>query len=343
MQATSNAGRLLTLACLVLAGCSAPEAGTAPIEADFEELELEASDTTGILRGVVIDEAIRPILGVLITARGGASGANLTMQTAEDGLFGFDGLEPGTYFVTASKLGFGTVQSSAEVQAGVADPAPVKIQMVADPSTAPHVVPYHMDGFMACSVRPMFIAYQCPGLQDNILNANYEMPTPPTWIQSEMTWESTQATGDELSLAINCYPGDQDPAKRCESGQTTITRSEGKSPLIATINETYAANWTLGGPDGNPLSISIFVYGRSDLDAWNEQVIYDAQKPATGNDCLHWPQVGGYPFAPGTCMRATGPGAVLNQKIDVYTNIFFGFTPDEGWSFLDDGPHTVPS
>lgn len=344
MQTTKAAWLLLVVPSLALAGCSEDPADTDSggpgVPANFDEFELKASETTGILRGVVIDEAIRPLGDVLVNVVK-PGGGNLTMETEDDGLFGFDGLDPGTYFITAAKDGFVAVQASGEVVAGDADPDPIKIMLLRDPANAPYIQQEHLDGFVTCSIRPMFIAAQCPGAGGNIVNENYEMPRKPSWIQSEMTWDSTQATGDELSLVINCLP-DRDPAERCQEGQMTIVRDEGFSPRMVTINETTAANWTLGGPEGNPLSVSIFVFGRSDLDVWDEDVIYDAQKPATGNDCLHWPQVGGYPFAPGTCMRATGPGLVVNQKVDIYTHIFFGFTPNEGWSFIDDGEHAVP-
>jgi hypothetical protein len=344
MQTRTTLLMLFVVPSLALAGCSEDPAGTQDtgddVPADFQELGLEASDTTGILRGVVIDEAIRPLPGVLVTVLK-PGGGNLTMETEDDGLFGFDALEPGTYFLTATKPGFVPTQVSADVVAGDDSPNAVKVLLAADPANAPFIQPHHLDGYITCSLRPMFIAVQCPGAGGNIVNANYEMSRTPTWIQGEMTWESTQATGDELSLVVNCLP-DEDPAERCQEGQMTIVRDEGLAPRMITINETTAANWTLGGPGGNPLSVSIFVFGRSDLDVWDEALIYNAQKPATGNDCLHWPQVGGYPFAPGTCMRATGPGLVVNQKVDVYTNIFYGFTPNEGWSFIEDGAHEVP-
>lgn len=345
LRATCLAALLLAV---VLAGCADDPADTAagpgvPVDDDdFNDLGLDADEDTGILRGVVIDEAIRPLPGVLVSAIG-AGGVNVTMTTLDDGLFGFDDLEPGTYFLSVAKAGYVSTQTSAEVVANVDDPDPVKILMTADPATRPYVQPYHLDGYIGCSVRPMFLAYQCPGITaTNVVNANYDdMPTTPDWIQSEMVWDSTQATGDELSLSIRCLPGDTDPAERCPDGQLTITRAEGHSPLVATINRTVALNWTLGGPEGNPLSVSIFVFGRSDLDVWDEETIDGAQEPVTGDPCLHWPDQG-LLFGPGTCMRATGPGFVLNQKVDVYTHVFYGYTPPEGWSFGENGDPPAP-
>ncbi len=334
----------LAAAFVSLAGCSGDGGGDAGTQdADFEELGLQADDSTGILRGVVVDEAIRPIAGALVTAlRPG--GGNVSMTTQDDGLFGYDGLEPGTYFVTVAKAGYVAQQASGEVVAGEAEPKALKVLLLADPTTRPYVQLYHLDAYMTCSVRPMFLGAQCGfGQSNDVVNSDESLPARPEWIQSEMTWESTQAVGDELSLAIRCDDGD-DPAGKCPDGVLTIVRAEGVSPLTATINRTVADAWALGGEGGNPLIINLFAFGRSDLDVWDEETIDGAQKPVTGNDCMQWGLVGqaALGFDPATCMRLTGPGLVLNQKIDVYTNVFYGFAPAEGWGFLRDGPHPVP-
>lgn len=327
--------RLLVLAVLTaaLAGCTDNKAPSAEPEANFEDLGLQASDTTGILRGVVIDEAIRPIADVRITITTGTF--NRSMDTKADGLFGFDGLQPGDYFVTASKAGFTTMQSSGQVVAGVKEPTAIKIQLTADPSTAPYIQSQHLNGFITCSVRGMIIAYQCGVGAEDVVNDEYDLTAIPEWIQSEMTWQSTQATGDELSLSIRCLVN----SARCPDGQLTIVRSEGKSPQIATINRTVAEFWALGAPDGDPLSISIFAFGRSDLDVYDEETVDSTQEPITGKPCLDW---SGVIFPAGTCIRATGPGLIINQKVDVYTHIFYGFLPIEGWTFGEDGEHPLP-
>lgn len=352
MQTRTTLWLLFVIPSLALAGCSQDPAGSDgtgdDVPTNFEDFELQASETTGILRGVVIDEAIRPLGGVLVVVMK-PGGGNLTMETEDDGLFGFDGLEAGTYFLTASKATYVGTQVSAEVVAGEDSPDAIKVLLAADPAFAPYVQPYHMDGYMECSRRPMFFAQQCdlPGGQTQEVNEDYDLGTvAPQFIQSEMTWDSTQAVGDELSLAIRCLPGDvTDPAGKCPDGTQGIVRAEGVSPLVAPINRTLIEQWALGGPGGNPLSINLFVFGRSDLDVWDEETIDNAQKPVTGKPCMEWGLVGqvAFGFGPGTCMRATGPGLVLNQKIDVYTHVFYGYEPPAGWSFVaGDTPPSPP-
>lgn len=323
---------LLLVISLVLAGCGAPAPATS--EETFEDLdfgEVAATETTGVIRGVVIDLAIRPVAGVLVNL----TGTELAKTTGDDGSFAFAGLQPGTYFLQASKLGYSSLQGSAEVVAGVDEPPIVKLQMIADPSTAPRVVLYHLDGYIECSVRPMILALQCGFSSGDVVNAEYDLEAIPDWIQSEMVWTSTQATGDELSLSIRCLV----QSERCPEGQLTIVRSEGASPRIATINRTTSEFWALGAPDGDPLSISIFAFGRSDLDFYDEETVDGAQEPITGKPCLDW---SGILFPPGTCVRMTGPGLIVNQKVDVYTHVFYGFLPEEGWTFGVDGAPAPP-
>lgn len=322
-----------------LAGCSQTAPVSSDEDLDFDELNLSASATTGILRGVVIDTAIRPVAAVEILLTG--TDVNRTTTTNDQGLFGFGDLPEGDYFVVARKPGYSSTQSSGKVVAGIEEPPLVKIQIAADPATRPFVQPYHLDGFMTCSLRAMIVAYPCGFGSDDIVNDAYELERRPDWIQLEMVWDSTQAIGDEMSLSIRCLP-DEDPAELCQSGQQGIVRSEGISPQIATINRTVADTWLLGGPGGNPLSVWIYAFGRSDLDVYDEETIDPAQEPVTGKPCLEW-QDQGLLFGPGTCMRATGPGLILNQKVDVYTHVYYGFLPPEGWSFGEHGEAKPPT
>lgn len=335
--------RLLSLAvvlCLAVAGCAtkSPKASDEP-EANFDQLDLKATETTGIIRGVIVDAAVRPVAEASINLTG--EGAGRVTKSALDGAFGFDGLQPGTYFLTVSKKGHIAAQTSAEVVAGVSDPPIVKVLLDVDPASRPQVELYHLDGFIACSVRPMFIGLQCGFVggvtgESDVVNADYTLPQIPDWIQSEMIWKSTQTFGEELSLAIRCLSN----SERCPDGQLTIVRAEGKSPQIAAINRTTAELWALGAPDGDPLQLSIFAFGNSDYDVYDEETIDNAQEPVTGQPCLDW---NGIIFPDGTCVRATGPGFMFNQKVDVYTHVFYGFVPDEEWTFINNGPPKVPT
>src|SRR5688572_1246245 len=114
----------------LLAGCSGDE--------DGPEEPLAATATTGILRGVVVDEAIRPLLRVNVTLPL-PDGTVLNSTTAEDGAFAFGDLVPGGYVVQARKLGYLDTAVSVNVTAGDGDPDGVRVLMGADVLNAPFV------------------------------------------------------------------------------------------------------------------------------------------------------------------------------------------------------------
>jgi hypothetical protein len=323
------------LLSLTLAGCTGGGGAAEPTPTvDFTDLDLQATETTGVIRGIVVDTAVRPVPDVSIELRG--ADQTRTTKSNADGAFGFEALPPGDYFLTANRTGFIQAQSSTQVVAGVAEPPIVKILLEADPTQQPYVEVHLFSGFIECSVRPMILALQCGVTDVDVVHEEYPLAQPPGFIVSEMIWESTQAAGDELSLSIRCLPGDSDPAEKCPEGQRGIARSEGKSPQVARINQTLIEQWALGT---NPLIIDLFAYGRTDLDFYNETTVDEAQRPVTGKPCLDW---SGVLFPAGTCVRMTGPGLILNQRVEVYTHIFYGHQPPLEWQFSIDGDPPSP-
>src|SRR5688572_17724784 len=96
---------LALLAGALLAGCSS-SSNDSPSEdgPTFDDLGLEATSSTGVIRGLVVDEAIRPVEGARVRLQGGDAPSEAL--TTDLGTFGFEGLAPGTYFLSVSKPGF---------------------------------------------------------------------------------------------------------------------------------------------------------------------------------------------------------------------------------------------
>lgn len=305
------------LAGAVLAGCSGsdPPSADQPDDAAFDDLGLAASETTGVIRGVVVDEAIRPVPGATVSLSGGA--AKDTTSNAE-GLFGFADLEPGPYFVRVEKAGFVAAQASAEVVAGVSEPEILKVLLTADPSTVPYVSTYVFDGFIECSfslVAVGFAACSSVGQLNDRFITVYPLDRPPQWVQSEMVWQSTQAISPELDLVYSA-PGE---------GALLDNYAEawGVSPLLIQVNETLAAERGLGS--GTDLMIRVF----------NQPIEgTETGDPVGGDDCLDRPALGG-------C--TTGLGATVEQGFTIITNAFYGFTPDPAWRYVDSGPYPTPA
>lgn len=299
------------VALLLLAGCSG-NAKDPVDDADFEPLGLAPTDTTGIIRGIVVDDAVRPLAGVDVTARGG-DGAEKKTQTTAEGTFGFEDLSPGTYFLTASKAGFRDTQQSVDVVANVAEPPIAKMLLQADPALRPYFEAYTFEGYLECGVTtpPVGVALCLIGgdsLNDNT-QVTYDLARRPAWVQTEMVWDSTQQAGNELALM---YSYTADCGLYCDH------EVDGTSPLLLQANQTVID--TIGLGNGTGLYIRVFNSDLDETDLGLDSVCTPVPDPVLG----------------ATWCLANGVGATLEQKFNHYTHVFYGYTPPETWRFSDD-------
>ncbi|MGB1586617.1 MAG: carboxypeptidase-like regulatory domain-containing protein [Thermoplasmatota archaeon] len=320
-------GLVVLLLAASLAGC-AEETGPQEESDDtaFEGLEGRVTEDTGLIRGLVLDDAIVPVAGATVTLQG----EGRTAETTEEGAFLFDDLAPGTYFMTVEKLGYNTTQTSANVEAGVERPDIIKVKLIQDKANQPFVEAAQFDGFIMCSGRGIVIGLaicSTVGVGDDDFVRNYEPSFRPAFIQSELTWRSTQALGDALSYSITCIAGPP-----CPDGQVTIARHEGKSPLLLQVNATQAEDFLLGAGE-QPITLRVFAHGMEETDV-PEETVYDT----AGIDCVRWPVL----FA--DCIRFGGVGMTIDQQFTGYTHMFNLYTPPEDWRFTEDGnPPGPPS
>ncbi len=292
----------LLVVAAVFAGCA--DSGEAPVVDDFQiEDELEATPDTGIIRGVVVDASIKPVVGANVSI-----GEQWT-ETDENGAFGFDKLQPGTYFVEVSKLGFLPVQQSVDVVAGDAEPPIMKVLMEIDGSFNPYYMEQSMQGFIECTSSHLVLCgapdlLKCIlfDLCDPITNDRYT-PTVgydqnPTWVQTEIAWQSTQPLGESLYLEVET-----------EANTDYITGSEGASPVMIAINETTLEEHQIGG-EGNGIYYSIF------SGYFMSQEVPD---PVTGGS------------------RTVGAGATFQQEVSFFFHSFYGYEPGD-WRFTSGEP-----
>lgn len=252
--ALATNGLVALVVVAAFSGCSAsPDSsdtsgGRLPPSVD----DVQVTATTGALRGIVIDEAIRPLAGATIVV----TGVEEPRLTAEDGGFVFNGLAAGTYFITASKPGFTPVQASGTVVAGDADPPLVKMLLTLDIVSAPFTQLQEWKAFLQCgagapvdnpvsgphtTINPCFLTGS-----DNVHSFEYAPGVRPAFAQAEAVWKGTQPLGNRLQF------GYYDPASLATNWKTV----DGVSPLIlpATSEEVVAAV----GNDSNDLTVRIF-------------------------------------------------------------------------------------
>ncbi len=317
--------RVWTLASLfvltALAGC-ADDAPALEAEADFSDLDLEADADTGVIRGVVIDETITPVADATVALSDGTE-----TTTTPEGLFGFSDLEPGTYFLTITKPGFGQIQQSTEVVAGVATPPIVKVQLVRTPGSEPFVVNHYYEAFMSCSfkaTRFVFSASDCDptgaagyaNSDDSAHTFETDSEQIPEWYQVEIDWEASQPLSSGL-VTIQCV-GDS-PSCGSGEGSDRICNVRGASPLVCGVGRVSDE-----APPGGGNNLTAVSEGKGFRGVYTVGLF---------SNCA-------YSCVPGTVY---GAGVALEQSVFIYANVFYNYAPPEGWSFLQDGSYAPPS
>jgi hypothetical protein len=330
----------LVVALAILPGCLSKGETGSTLDQAASDLDLKATATTGVIRGVVVDEGIRPLAGALVTAT--SNGHAAATNSTATGAFGFQGLAPGTYLVKAHKAGYRDTQASAEVKAGVDESLSVKLTLPLDASfVRPYAVGSVFKGFIDCGLTtPVVGIAVCSipngptcGINDsvpctgNVTADRFATFIPvdggvPLWIQHELVWTATQAAGDQFTIAARTATADQARANSYEDDLPD--QPTGTSPLLAVVNTTTIQKHDIGR-NGTGLEPAIFTGG----------------VPSTGDQACA-PVLPTPPPAPhgGFCLFDTG--ATLEQDFTLYTHIFYGFTPPEGYRFTKDGEPTPP-
>ena len=300
----------LALVSLALAGC----ADEAPAEPETTELGidegLEATDTTGIIRGAVVDNAILPIAGVTVAVQG----MELETITDEAGEFGFDGLPAGTYFLEFTKLGFNTTQASATVEAGVDRPDAIVIRMIPNPTTAPFYESEQLRGYLACGAPVFATSVGCTtwGPISDATDSDGIFPREwsrlPQHVQGELVWENTQIFGGQFiwELSPRGWPSTPQPAW----GHRDVT----PSPALAYMNQTHIE----GEASGESVSAWMMEHGM------NYRIFAGPNEACDG-------------------IYGFGCGLTLDQEMDLFLHDFYNFNPDEGWRFTVDGDPVIPN
>lgn len=317
---------LVSLALMLgfaLAGCSddPKPTNTGDGADEFEDYDVpEATATKGVILGVVVDEAIRPIAAAKVGLNL-PDGTTKEESTDDQGRFAYGDLDPGTYLLQVSHLQYTSAQTSVEVVAGEEDPTVHRVLLERLFDQEPYHEQLQFDGYLACAyaigvsstcvndysrifgcLNPS--ACICPGgcfRNQNLSRQGgnlreYVSTVGPGWqtIVWEMTWEPTSDFGEQLGLTVSYYSR-------------------------PTASHIFASG---GGP--NPVRVQVDVGVEHD----NAQLGggYSTMIPENGTEELF------------TFFSAAGGNVAINQQFKAFqTHFYYGKIP-EGWSFVNGDP-----
>lgn len=216
-----------------LAGCS--DGGSANVGGPGPQPSVTVAPDKGLgaIVGVVVDSSIVPVEGATVAL----AGRDATTKTTAEGAFVFDDLEPGPYFVKATKPGYKEIQQSVEVVADVKNPPVVKMLLEADPEGSPFFEEFSFTGFIECSagvqadgVGHVFWSLCSEEPMSEYNNDKFddivELAGTPDLVQSDLLWTSNQQLGTQLSISYSKSSGGVAPEDYASAtGENPLTVS----------------------------------------------------------------------------------------------------------------------
>lgn len=305
-----RAAALAMLAALVLAGCSdsSPELDAS----DFDDLGVAPTATTGILVGVVVDEAIRPLAEAQVTATG-PDGKQRTGNTDDAGRFAFEDLAPGVYILSATRLNYQSAQTSTNVEAGVANPPVVRIQLARLFDQQAFVEQFQFDGFLSCSIS-FPIGTTCVN--------DYTRLVPQCNGGCLKDYELSKTAGNKREYVYTINAGWQSIIFETTWDRTSDYSSEELNLLVSYYSRASTSHYHGAREGTDPLHLRIDL-GDDSVPGAREDP--NPIPPEGTNELFIFFNSGGIP---------PGGGLVINQAFRHFQHTFYYGIPPPDWSFI---------
>jgi hypothetical protein len=327
----------LLLTTSLFAGCIAADEPAPAKGSDVAPPTASAAnfdETTGALKGTVIDEEGLPVVGVTV----GLIETGLSTLTAETGEFSISNIAPGEYTVQASMLSYEPAVKRVMIEVGTV--AQANFQLVVIPIDSPYYFSDQEQGNIQCSVTlfpgfPMvsavagsdgwYSSLQACGLLEDAQSVNplppsdYDLQFPvPAGTQEfvvEQIWQSTQAAGSGLSI------GAEDP-DAVNDGEDYGDVS-GQSPLYLYVPKEKVLNVTTA----------------QGIDPMEDDFIVQTRTFSTANTTnqdmpVPIPEV---PVFGAPTNQKLDAGLALDQKFEVWVTSFVRMDRPASFSALTDG------
>lgn len=300
---------LASVAVLLLSGCASSGSDPTVDPGAFNGVPVTVTETTGGIRGIVVDQAIVPVPKVDVTLKAGTSDKAAT--TDAQGRFAFSDLPAGTYFLSFKHLLYKPAQSSIEVTAGV-EPPITKIQLEALFTAKPYHEQFKFKGIIACGYNAVLITAPC------VTDYTSISPTCPGGCAPAL--RSVQ--GDNRAFASSVGPNWETVVVELvfqSNGQGTSDRMG----VLISYEKRTAGDWFASEDGLSPVMLRLET-GEKNPTQQGEPELLD---PAGRNDLLLLGSI--------AASEGQEAGVGINQEFQVFQTNFYNAKPAEGWSFAN--------
>ncbi len=314
--------RLLSLLVLIgvaFAGCAdAPAEATDSESENFDDVDVEVTDDTGAILGVVVDESITPVVGATVVLK--MPEGQQEQVSDESGRFAFSKIPGGTYFLDVTAPLHVGVQTSATVVPGVADPDVLRVQLQRLYSGEPFVNPIQVDGFFQCSQAgmPGYLYSSSPchsqsgavDLCDNGVcmpqERDFHADVADGWqtMVFEMTWKPSLAgTSERMGMSVSTYK----PERNTNHWWASVAST---NPMrfqldVGVPHDTYQEG---DGP-----------FGPIPAEGWKDMSYYMSVRPSEDAVCV---------------VYCAPPGLAIEQEFTAYLHQFYYLAAPDDWSVV---------
>ncbi len=304
-----------------LAGCT--DDGPAVVDDGSDVGEVDVTSSTGGIRGVVVDDSIRPIAGALISV----IGTQKTAETDATGAFVISGLAPAAYEVEASHPLYDSAVQPTVVEAGVERPELLKFQLVRVILEEPYMLTDKFNGFISCSINVIVIKSEECGEGVGSPRQTCDLTTVLPCVDNPVFPGERILKQDNSAVQVD-FTVDGDFFRTIVVEQVWEPTTEVSAGTQGSFDTRVALNWSCdpvcGGlelarePEGySPIRLQV--------DGDNETVVNQTIDHETTFSTFTW---AGGDFDVDTV------AVTLEQDFELFVSVFYYLPAPEGWSFV---------
>lgn len=219
-----------------------------------------------------------------------------TLRTDAEGSFGIDGVVPGVYVVVVQPEGHFPAEAIVTVVANVAEPELVRLQPLPNAQEVAYALQHVWEGHMVCAAT----------------GGNY-CALPRLYVGVDPFGDDSIRLFYDEFVDVGRIP--------------TFVQAELVWDSTQTLTPTLHTRWTATNPEMWSVGQWNYTFGTANGES---PVVFSIDEEMARESWL------GRDMGLAVEMFATTPGLVLDQDFTIYITVFYGYTPPEGWRFVDD-------